>query len=93
MVTFRTPTSDDFVLVVSGDGYRSRQRFAGGQTAFFLPVDRGGFSLPDGLYKWELVPTPELSTETAAKQGPPAHRSRRWPRSRPRPTGWNRAMF
>ena len=72
LVTFRSPTSDDFVLVVAGDGYRSRARFAGGQTAVFTPVDKRGFSLPDGLYKWEIIMTPELPTAAAPLQGKPA---------------------
>ncbi|NND03601.1 MAG: hypothetical protein HKN91_12520, partial [Acidimicrobiia bacterium] len=60
-LTLRSPTKVDVTLTVTGDGHRFRQSFAAGQTPSFVPVDHGGFMLPDGTYRWTLVFNPRLT--------------------------------
>lgn len=49
---------DTMTLTVAGKGHVSRQDYSSGQTASFAPVDKEGYALPDGTYKWELVVSP-----------------------------------
>ncbi|MFQ5528208.1 MAG: hypothetical protein ACE5GX_18385 [Thermoanaerobaculia bacterium] len=72
-VSFRPLTAEAMTLKVAGRGFRSSQLFASGQTPSFAPVDRKGFALPDGLYKWELVENPQLPAARATGAGKPAN--------------------
>ena len=42
-------------LTVAGRGHVFEQRLSSGQAASFAPIDREGYALPDGTYKWEIV--------------------------------------
>ena len=74
-VAFRVSTNDAVTLKVGGESYRSTQRFAAGEMPHFAPVDQKGFALPDGVYKWELVTNPRLSSmsEPANPSAKPEH--------------------
>lgn len=51
---------EEMTLTVGGQGHYSRQSFGTGEAATYAPVDRDGYQLPDGTYKWELVASPRL---------------------------------
>lgn len=46
-------------LRVQGGEFMSTESFRPGQAAWFAPVDRKGYQLPDGTYNWEITETAE----------------------------------
>jgi len=63
-------------LRVEGGDFVSTETVRPGQTAWFVPVDRDGYQLPDGAYSWEITETAELDRSTASfasRDEAPAH--------------------
>lgn len=62
-------------LRVQGGEFVSTESFRSGEAAWFAPVDRKGYQLPDGIYSWEITETaerPRPAAGLAAKGKAPA---------------------